>query len=242
MNLDYDRLAADYARHRTTHPGVLDRLIQRGEVTAASRILDVGCGTGNYAVALVDLTGCEAWGLEPSEGMRGTAQARLPEGRVFAGRAERLNIPGEPFDLVFSVDVIHHVGDRAAYHREAFRILKPGGRFCTVTDSEEIIRHRAPLATHFPETVEVELQRYPPIADLRGMMAEAGFAGIEEETVSLSFPLIDVQKYRDKAYSSLHLISGDAFERGIARLERDLREQGSVAANVRYTLLWGTRP
>lgn len=242
MNLDYDRLAADYARHRTTHPGVLERLVQRGEVNTASRILDVGCGTGNYAVALADLTGCEAWGLEPSEGMRNTAQARLPEGRVFAGRAERLDIQGEPFDLVFSVDVIHHVGDRATYHREAFRVLKPGGRFCTVTDSEEIIRHRAPLATHFPETVEVELKRYPTIADLRRMMVEAGFTGIEEETVSIEFPLADIQKYRAKAYSSLHLISREAFERGMVRLERDLHERGSVAANARYTLLWGTRP
>jgi SAM-dependent methyltransferase len=242
MNLDYDLLAADYARHRTTHPGVLERLVQQGRITHGSRILDVGCGTGNYAVALVDLTGCEAWGLEPSDGMRGTAQGRLPEGRVHAGQAERLEVPGGPFDLVFSVDVIHHVGDRPAYHREAFRVLKRGGRFCTVTDSEEIIRHRAPLATHFPETVEAELKRYPPITELRRMMEEAGFAGIEEETVSIEFPLTDVQKYRDKAYSSLHLISEEAFGRGMARLERDLRDHGSVAANARYTLLWGTRP
>lgn len=242
MNLDYDLLAADYARHRAIHPGVLDRLVQRGRVTTASRVLDVGCGTGNYAVALVDLTGCEAWGLEPSEGMRRAAQIRLPEGRVLAGRAERLALPGGPFDLVFSVDVIHHVEDRAAYHREAFRALVPGGRFCTVTDSEEIIRHRSPLATHFPETVEAELKRYPAIDELSRMMREAGFAGIEEETVSLEFPLTDIRKYRDKAYSSLHLITEAAFGQGMARLELDLCERGFVAANARYTLLWGTRP
>lgn len=242
MSLDYDRLAADYARHRTIHPGVLGRLIQRGGVTADTRILDVGCGTGNYAVALAEKTRCEAWGLEPSEGMRRAAQIRLPEGRVHTGRAERLAPTGGPFDLVFSVDVIHHVEDRAAYHREAFRVLAPGGRFCTVTDSEEIIRHRAPLATHFPETVDVELKRYPPMAGLRRMMEKAGFTGIEEETVSITFLLTDLQKYRDKAYSSLHLIAEEAFQRGIERLERDLREKGAVAANARYALLWGTRP
>jgi len=242
MSLDYDTLAADYARHRTTHPEVLKRLMEQGAVTFGTRLLDVGCGTGNYTVALGNGTGCEAWGVEPSEGMRDTALARLAHGRVKAGRAERLDFQDDFFDLVFSVDVIHHVKDQPAYHREAFRVLRPGGRFCTVTDSEEIIRHRAPLATHFPETVEVELQRYPPIADLRRMMGEAGFTAIEEETIAFPHALTDIQKYRDKAFSSLHLITPDAFNRGMARLVKELQERGSVAANARYTLVWGIKP
>jgi hypothetical protein len=44
------------------------------------------------------------------------------------------------------------------------------------------------------------------------------------------------------AFSSLHLITPDAFNRGVARLEKDLHEQGYVAANSRYTLLWGAKP
>jgi ubiquinone/menaquinone biosynthesis C-methylase UbiE len=67
--IDYDHLAAEYARHRTAHPEVLKRLAVTGSVGPASRVLDVGCGTGNYLIALHRLTGCAAWGIDPSEQM-----------------------------------------------------------------------------------------------------------------------------------------------------------------------------
>ena len=52
MNLDYDHLAAEYARHRRTHPDVLKRLLEDGRLARSSRILEAGCGTGNYLVAV----------------------------------------------------------------------------------------------------------------------------------------------------------------------------------------------
>ena len=127
MTLDYDVMAASYARHRRIHPGVLKGLVEHGALSGAARVLDVGCGTGNYMAALEQAAGCEVWGLEPSEGMRAKALAQFPRARVREGQAERLEFPEAWFDLVFSVDVIHHVADRAAHYREAFRVLKPGG-------------------------------------------------------------------------------------------------------------------
>lgn len=241
MSMDYDRLAAEYALHRRTHPEVLRHLLEDGRLTAASRVLDVGCGTGNYALGLEEAVGCECWGIEPSAEMLAKAEARTASGRFREGRAERLEFPDGCFDLVFSVDVIHHVSGRRDHYREAARVLKPGGFVCTVTDSEEIIRHREPLSTYFPETIEVELSRYPRVEELRTLMEGAGFGGLREEVVETCHALTDIQRYRDKAFSSLHLIEPEAFDRGIRRLEADLREQGSVPWWSRYVLLWGTR-
>jgi ubiquinone/menaquinone biosynthesis C-methylase UbiE len=155
-------------------------------------------------------------------------------------RAEDLGFAGASFDLVFSVNVIHHVVDRRAYLEQAFRVLAPGGEICTATDSAWIIRHREPLSRYFPETVEPELARYPRITDLRAAMARAGFVALDEQTVECTYPLADIQIYRDKAFSALHLISEEAFRRGLERMERDL-ESGPIQCTPRYTLLWGTK-
>ena len=155
-------------------------------------------------------------------------------------RAEALPVAPHSCDLVFSVDVIHHVGDTAAHFRSALRALRPGGHLCTVTDSEWIIRNRQPLSQYFPETVEVELRRYPAIGRLRAEMAGAGFTAITEQLVEFPYRLTDIAPYRAKAYSALHLITAQAFERGLARMEHDLLN-GHIACNSRYALLWASR-
>ena len=52
MKIDYDFLAQEYAQHRQVQPEVLKNLIQTGDIHSASQVLDVGCGTGNYTVAV----------------------------------------------------------------------------------------------------------------------------------------------------------------------------------------------
>ena len=52
---DYQRQAASYARHRGVNPAVLAALGDR--LGATARVLEVGCGTGNYIGALVAGTG-----------------------------------------------------------------------------------------------------------------------------------------------------------------------------------------
>jgi ubiquinone/menaquinone biosynthesis C-methylase UbiE len=239
--IDYDQIAAAYARHRQVHPGVFQALVE--VVQPSSRVLEVGCGTGNYITALQAQTGCACAGIDPSPEMLAQARTRPQAAQVDlrVGSGEQIDRPPASFDLVFSVDVIHHVRDRPAYYRHAYRVLDSGGRICTATDSEWIIRHRQPLSAYFPDTVAPELARYPRIPALREMMAEAGFDGIAADTVEWSYEIDDIQIYRDKAYSALHLISEEAFRRGIARLESDLA-RGPIRCTPRYALLWGTKP
>ena len=238
--LDYDKIALDYARHRQVHPEVLRSLATTSGVGCDSRVLEVGCGTGNYVLALERVAGVDGWGIDPSKGMLDRAKERSGDIHFQVGRAEILEFPTNFFDLVFSVDLIHHVGDQLAYFREAYRVLAVGGRLCTVTDSEWIIRHRQPLAIYFPETVQPELDRYPRISELSHLMELVGFIGEIEERVEFTSQLTDAQAYRDKAFSALHLIPEVAFWRGLERLESDLCA-GPIQCVSRYVLLWGTK-
>jgi SAM-dependent methyltransferase len=238
--VDYDELASDYTQHRQVHPEVLKHLMATGNLGCDSKVLEVGCGTGNYILALERLVGCQCWGIDPSKGM--LAEAGLRSGGVHfqVNRAEDMGFPPGLFDLVFSVDVVHHVEDRRAYFQEAYRVLAHGGKVCTVTDSEWIIRQRQPLAVYFPETIESELDRYPRIPELRDLMEQAGFGEANEELVEFSYQLSDIGAYRDKAYSALHMIPEDAYQRGIERMQQDLRV-GPVPCVSRYVLLWGAK-
>jgi len=238
--LDYDRIAADYAAHRQVHPEVLESLASTNDDFPHPRVLEVGCGTGNYIIALERLAGSNCWGIDPSEGMLSKATERSSSVHFLLGRAEALNCSSRLFDLVFSVDVIHHVRDHLLYFIEAYRVLRLGGKVCTVTDSDWIIRNRQPLATYFPETIEPEIDRYPRIPELRDFMEQVGFDQVTEEFVEFDYQLTGIQAYRDKAFSALHLIPEDAFQRGIERMERDLIT-GPIPCVSRYVLLWGTK-
>jgi ubiquinone/menaquinone biosynthesis C-methylase UbiE len=236
--MDYNKLAIEYARHRRVQPEVFKALLAGSGISAASRVLEVGCGTANYLSAIQHAAGCQADGIDPSKEMlhQATLQPRFLS--LKTGQAERLDFADRSFDLVFSVDVIHHVHDRVAFYKEAWRILAPGGKACTITDSEWIIRNRVPLSRYFPETVPAELARYPSIPDLTALMEQAGFIGILEEQVEFPYDLTDAAPFREKAFSSLHLLSPEAFEAGLARLEADLRK-GPIPCISRYALLWG---
>jgi ubiquinone/menaquinone biosynthesis C-methylase UbiE len=243
--IDYDRAAAQYAAHRQIHLGVYRELCTCGSVGPGSTVLEVGCGTGNYIAACQAgdgrHPGGRAWGLDPSAGMLAHARIRPEPVAWIQGLAEQLPFALDSLDLVFSVDVIHHVADKAAYHRQAARVLRPGGQLCTITDSEEIIRRREILSGYFPETVELELARYPRLAQLEAWMAEAGLVDLNVTTVEQPFELTDAQPFRDRAFSSLHLISEAAWRSGLARLERDLA-RGPVPGVARYACLWGRKP
>jgi SAM-dependent methyltransferase len=236
--MDYNILAAEYARHRRLHPRVFARLARR--LCAGHRVLEAGCGTGNYITALQNAVGCRCLGMDLSSVMLGNAVDQTRNVGFFAGNAMEMGGRPNSFDLVFSVDVIHHLVSPDRYFTEVLRTLKPGGWVCTVTDSEWIIRHRQPLVGYFPDTVAVDLERYPSMENLRQAMNRAGFTAQWEETVELSYDLVNIEPYEHKAFSCLHLISTQAFQSGLRELQSDFSTT-PVRCNSRYVLLWGTR-
>lgn len=249
---DYNQLADAYGRNRKLHPLVLERLIELVALATTSKVLEIGCGTGNYTWAIAARTGASCIGVDPSREMLRIARGNsaYPEqGRgpteinvtFLKGAAEDLPLPDRTFDLAFSVDVIHHVQRRDEAAREAFRVLQPGGVAVIVTESEDDIRQRMPQVTYFPETIDVELARYPALDVIERELVDAGFQVAEPISVSMPHVIDDLRAYRDKAFSSLHLIPDAAFEAGIARMERDLR-QGSIQGNRRYTMVIAERP
>jgi SAM-dependent methyltransferase len=100
-----------------------------------SSVLEVGCGSGGYALHLAEKVGCRLVGLDINAlGVSNANQLALARGLASETRFEQCdaskNLPfdDDTFDAVFSNDVLCHLTGRPKVLGEMFRILKPGGR------------------------------------------------------------------------------------------------------------------
>ena len=239
--MTYDQqIAANYAKLRHVHGPLLAALISGPGIDSGSKILELGCGTGNYICAIQSRTGCSAWGIDPSLEMLSQARTQGPGIIWKCAAAENPGLTGVQFDFVFNVDAIHHFPDRTRAFSEIDRLLSDKGTVCIATDSEEIIRRRKPLSTYWPETIDLELARYPRIDTLDLELRGAGLHNLRHEEVSITGWLRDLSPYRAKVFSALRLLSEDAYQRGLRRLETDFAK-GPILFVSRYLLLWAKR-
>ena len=238
----YDEtMAPGYARWRTVHPQLLDALIAYSGVCADSRVLELGCGTGNYIRAISERTGCDGWGVDPSAAMLAQAQISVSRRLHWVNaEADRTGLGGAQFDLTVCVDVVHHLINRIGVFEEAHRVLQPSGALCLATDSQDVIRSREPLSIYWPETVEAELTRYPPVDTLRAELREAGFVRLGAMEVASRGSLTDSGPYRAKVFSCLRSLSEEIYQQGLARLEADL-VRGPVSYTSKHILLWANK-
>jgi len=142
----YDRIAIGYARWwaPVLAPTAGRLLVEVDAIgRTAGRILDIGTGTGTLAVAAAErwpgatVDGIDA-SAEMTEAAAGEADRRLDgqarmRVRFATGLADRLPFPDGTFDLAVSSFVLQLVPSRFAALREAYRVLRPGGRLAYVT-------------------------------------------------------------------------------------------------------------
>ncbi len=100
-------------------------IVRRHVALERARILDVGCGIGAYMTAFRRYSE-QVYGVDLDE--EKVAQAAAALSNVAVAPAEVLPFRSDFFDVVFSHEVIEHVGDDQAAIAEAVRVLAPGGR------------------------------------------------------------------------------------------------------------------
>jgi SAM-dependent methyltransferase len=105
------------------------------ELTADSRMLEIGCGSGRYALRVAGQAGCKVLGLDVNaNGIANAnelARAKKLHSLVLFEQcdvSQQLSFEDKTFDAVFANDVLCHLPGRPGVLGEIFRILKPGGR------------------------------------------------------------------------------------------------------------------
>ena len=131
-------LAAFFAETGQEHPtnAYIDRPAMLGLIgeVAGQDVLDVGCGPGFYAAAMV-ARGARVTGIDGSAEMVRMAERDVGEGGRFIQHdvEQPLPLADASFDLAVMALVYHHVHARQQLLAELRRVLRPGGRLLVST-------------------------------------------------------------------------------------------------------------
>ncbi|HOC56205.1 MAG TPA: class I SAM-dependent methyltransferase [Verrucomicrobiota bacterium] len=103
------------------------------------RLLDLGCGSGQWLMAMRKL----GWHVEGVDFDSRAAQAAAKRGlAIRCGALEQQNFPDRTFDAVTMSHVIEHLPDPLGTLTECARILKPGGSLVLWTPNTASLGHR----------------------------------------------------------------------------------------------------
>jgi SAM-dependent methyltransferase len=167
---DYSRQAETYDTTRSASPSVLGPLREALAGAPGRRLVDVGGGTGNYALALRD-AGWEPLVVDRSAAMLERARAKGLE--TVEADAQALPLPDASADAVTMIHMLHHVEQPATALAEARRVLAPGGRLALLVYTREDLE---PLWFHdyFPSTRAWMEHSHPPLDDVLVHLPGAG--------------------------------------------------------------------
>ena len=107
-------------------------LLAAAEVSAGLSLLDIGCGPGYVSAAAAE-RGAIPTGLDFSEEMIAIARKMFPHIEFREGDAQDLPFADGSFDRVVANFALLHLTNPERASAEAFRVLKPGGKFAFTT-------------------------------------------------------------------------------------------------------------
>ncbi len=124
---NYNLISEDFSRTRDKFWEELGFLSEY--VDDNDKVLDLGCGNGRLS-ELFQEKNLDYFGVDFSERLIEIASKKHPQLKFQVADALNLPFPGNFFDKVFSIAVLHHIPSRELRLRfliETKRVLKPGG-------------------------------------------------------------------------------------------------------------------
>lgn len=185
-------------------------MAQTAGITASDKVLDAGCGVGGSSIYLAANKDCHVTGITLSERQVAHASRNAKE-RGVADRTEfkvmdycRTSFDDASFDIVWGCESICYAANKEEFVREAWRLLKPGGRLIIadgfVTRFEN---NDHPVIRQWLDGWQVNYLESPD--RFITFMQQAGFAGTSFRDISKEAAHSSRRLYRFYYLASLYL-------------------------------------
>jgi ubiquinone/menaquinone biosynthesis C-methylase UbiE len=210
----YDQIGQNYQLTRRADPYICQKLyeyLKPGDKND-NLILDVGCGTGSYTIALALKSLC-FYGMDPSGQMLDKAKKKSSEILWRIGFAENIPFTDCLFDGVLATLTIHHWSDLSRGISEIYRVLKPSSRFVIFTSLQEQMK-KYWLNHYFPKMMEKSIREMPSRISLVDAAILKGFRLLTEEPYFIADHLQDLFLYSGKNNPQMYLL--DEIRNGIS--------------------------
>jgi ubiquinone/menaquinone biosynthesis C-methylase UbiE len=132
----YDENAENYHRHvsdpnDSTFHAYYEKPAIRAELPNLEglEVISIGCGSGVDTRWLADNGAKRVVGIDISKGLLEIAKTNNPDIEYHEMDMEKLDFPDSSFDLAYSSLAIHYVDDWTLSLKEAYRILRPNGKY-----------------------------------------------------------------------------------------------------------------
>lgn len=158
-------------------------------LNAGDVVLDLGSGGGIDVLLSAKRVGPagKVYGLDMTDDMlalarENQAKAGVTNVEFLKGHIEQIPLPDNSVDVIISNCVINLSGDKDKVLAEAFRVLKPGGRFAV----SDVVSRRREIPADVRRSVELWIGCVAGALhedDFRAKLAKAGFTDIDIEMV-----------------------------------------------------------
>jgi 2-polyprenyl-6-hydroxyphenyl methylase/3-demethylubiquinone-9 3-methyltransferase len=151
-----------------------------------SRILDIGCGNGSVALEFTK-RGYSVVGIDLAEAGVRIARESCPSGRFEVLAADKnvlANLGEEPFDLVYSAEVVEHLYDPRSFMAGCYAATKSQGRFICTTPYHGYLKNLAISVIggwdkHVDSLYDGGHIKFFSRKTLSALIAEAGFLNLQ---------------------------------------------------------------